>query len=90
MSVENDGLPMDESGADFAFVDLSLRDGTHVARRVTDPMTEPLPVAPAGATADLPTQALPLEPSAGSPTPADPATQGSLEGDLFDGRPTSA
>lgn len=47
--------------------------------------TPPASTSPVGATADHPTQVLPLNPPAAVPAPADSTTEGSVEGDLFDG-----
>lgn len=111
MTVENDGLPLDEfatHGPDSTDVGLPSPAGTGVVGHVTDPPTDllplpldqanvdalatavplavlPAPMPPVGATADQPTRELPLNPPAGLPAPADSTTDGSLEGDLFDG-----
>jgi hypothetical protein len=90
MSVENDGLPLDDSDAEDTYVDVSSADGTRVARRITDPLTEPLPLSAAVPSSGVPTDALDLAnvnaaATAVPPAPTESATHGSLEGDLFDG-----
>jgi hypothetical protein len=47
--------------------------------------TPPASTSPIGSTADHPTQVLPMTPPAGMSARADSATEGSVEGDLFDG-----